>query len=360
MTSTTVNSSPGVLDWVFFWKHPPSPKSDSNNEGKSLSDGEPRETVVVHADETNAGVPVRTFKGDRPHLTRDDNSLTNFRNSLTKSNSQKATKATKNAKVLETDPVVNETSDAVRSPITGTPTSASSPWSSLSHKENSPQNRVEEQEHLQHSNTSKPPQVNRHIERMVDVLDTVFHRTPKKVISPVTKLFRFDDETIAKSNADNIKHPPAVRDLNRGTSRILMEHIVAPPPMAHHYGFWGTMYRNLVTEFGSMALMHHFSWIGNIFTFLWMLLPTSIVAAMWNHVTAYFRRLRDAIASTFRVPKRFRDPFKRMKEYLELDLGTNDGGGKFKYALLMGATAFAYQTQQNLGARSRRAKRRRR
>jgi hypothetical protein len=32
----------------------------------------------------------------------------------------------------------------------------------------------------------------------VDVLDTVFHQTPKVVISPVTKLFRFDDETIAK------------------------------------------------------------------------------------------------------------------------------------------------------------------
>jgi hypothetical protein len=355
MTSTTVDSTPGVLDWVFFWKHPSSPQSHSNKEGESPTVGEPRETVVV---------PEHSSKGHRPSLTRDDNSFTNFKNLLHRSNSLKATKKVKHAKVVvatgtkhdETDPVANETPDAVRSSITSTPTSPTSPSSSFSHKENSPQSRVEE-----HSNSRRPSHVNNRVERIVDVLDTVFHQTPKIVISPVTKLFRFDDETIAKSHSESLKHPPVGRDLNRGTSRILMEHIVAPPPIAHHHGFWGTLYRNLVTEFGTMALMHHFSWIGHIFTFLWMLLPTSIVVAMWNHVVAYFRRLRDAIASNFRLPKRLRDPFKKMKEYMELDLGgPNEGGGKFKYALLMGATAFAYQTQQGLGARSRRAKRRRR
>jgi hypothetical protein len=375
MSSTTADSTPGVLDWVFFWKHPPPPHSHSNKERNYPADGVSDETVVTHADrpeienETDTRGPERTSKGIRPPLTRflfrDDSRTTNSRNLLHRTNSQEETKNTQNTKILvvggtkddEADLFANETPDVVISSTMSSTTSATSP-SSVSHKENSPQSRVEEQQqNLRHSKSPRP-HVDIHVDRIVGVLDTVFHQTPKRVISPVTKLFRFDDEAIAKSK-DSIKNPQPVRGLNRSASRILVEHMVAPPPSAHHHGFWGTIYRNVVTEFGSVALMQHFSWMGHIFTFLWMLLPTSIVAAMWNHVIAYFRRLRDAIASNFRLPKQFRDPWKRMGEYMDLDRGTNDGGGNFKYALLMGATAFAYQTQQNLATRSRRAKRRR-
>ena len=176
-------------------------------------------------------------------------------------------------------------------------------------------------------------------DKIVVVLDEIYHTGKRVLFSPFTNLFRQEEDTEDRSTTTRAPPP-----LSRNNSSKLFDYVV-PPPVRQ--SLWAKIYQTVIMEFGSMALMQNLSWVGHGFTFLWMILPTTIVAHIWHNVTGYFGRWSDAFANNFRLP------------YKKRDVGVDDGGGQWNYGILqIGAAAaiFVYQTQQAWATRRRRNK----
>jgi hypothetical protein len=190
----------------------------------------------------------------------------------------------------------------------------------------------------------------------------VFVEAPLKIASPIFNLFD-------SPNDDESPDPPR-RELDRSehgrsSQQILREVLVQPD----HSSFWAHMYRTTMLEFGGAALLQGgMHWMGNVLTFLWMLLPTTIVWNLLERFHAYFARVWRAFAGNFAMPRRFRDPWKRWRDYIAQDLIGSGGGGRGRVkwnqwfaAAGFSFAAFAYQTNESIQTSSqrRRLKRRR-
>lgn len=182
---------------------------------------------------------------------------------------------------------------------------------------------------------------------VAEVLSLVL-TAPLRIVSPISRIFLL-------SNAREQPIDVAPCDGTMRFASKTFEDIIAPTPAPR--GFWPSLYHHFMVNFGSMLVTESFHWIANVGAFLWMLLPTSWVIMLCEKVTGYFRRWT-AFSNQFRLPRRFRDPFKGWREYLLTDLSKLDGTGtrQYKYAFGAAFAGFAYQSQQTFNRRRRRAK----
>lgn len=208
-----------------------------------------------------------------------------------------------------------------------------------------------------------------HLEGTIkDALETMLLFSPLKIASPFVNLFR--------KKEDDVKPPPirAVRGsgLHRSNglrmSAVLVEAVVLQPTHQQSplHTFWHNMYRTIMVDCCGMALVQDsVHWIANVATFVWMLLPTTVVWNMLKRVSGYFSRLWKAFWSIFALPKKFRHPFKEWREYIVQDVvgGTRGGNEMSRWAAAIGLSfaSFAYYGNENYQRinRKRRMKRRR-
>lgn len=182
---------------------------------------------------------------------------------------------------------------------------------------------------------------------VAEVLNLVF-TAPLRVVSPITKVFQ---PPRAKEKPVDVAPPGGMVRL----ASARFEELMAPSPP--HQGFWPKLYHHFVAEFGSMFLTESLHWIGQAGALLWMLLPTSWVIMAWEKLSRYWRRLWRAFSNQFRLPPRYRDPFKGLREYLLADISKQDGTGTGHYKYAVGATlaGFAYHNQQLYERRDRKS-----